>query len=74
MEAFDASYNWLGEHLEHGVATEAGEDVHVQLEIARENWDNVDHIDVQIHGFGAESEEGSYGAIFRGMNLYLSER
>ena len=46
VEVFDASDNWLAGHLEHGVATEAGEDVQVRTEITRQLWDNVDHIDV----------------------------
>ena len=54
-----------------GIATEAGEDFHMEWVFTDQNGD-LDKIDVTLEGSGTWDEVGDFGTIFRGMDLYLS--
>ena len=74
VEAFDASGGQLWEESKEGSGTEAGEDVHMQWDTQAEGkFENVDSLKVTLSGTDAEYWAGNYGAVFRGMDLYLSK-
>ena len=69
----DVNENTLLSDKRSGSGTEVGEDVHMEWDPATLAQNGVfDKIVVTLEGKDAEYWDGNYGAIFRGMDLYLS--
>ena len=73
VEFLDVDRNTLWSDSRSGRGTEAGENVHMQWDSTAlaQNGD-FDKIVVTLEGTDVEYWLGNYGAIFRGMDLYLS--
>lgn len=56
-----------------GTGTEAGEDVHMDWPM-RNLTDGTESVKVTLSGTDAEYWAGNYGAVFQGMDLYISRR
>jgi len=73
VQALDASGAVLWSEYQNGTGTEAGELVHMAWDMAGERGDgNIDSIKVTLGGTDVEYWAGNYGAVFQGMDLYIS--